>query len=188
MNRRIALVVVAILMVATFGVSAALAQQAADSPPADFCSLLPREVNPGWQVEGNVNRPADCPERAKWAMVMDGQVSRHETWTQMNLFRNGKPATLYFEGPIAIVYRIFLALVIRSQPPSSPPLGFCSIPPPGNPGWQVDGTVRRPDCCPERGHWAMDIAGQVFRYDTWTAMDTVRAGRSATLYFEGQIT
>lgn len=184
MDRKLVTLVLAAMLILSvaIGVSAALAQTA--DPPLGFCTILP-PYNPGWVVTGIVQRPASCPERGKWVMTIGIELFRFDTWSKMQETRNGRSATLYFEGPIVVVYKLFLSLVSRSKPPSLPPLGFCSISPPGNPGWEVEGPVRRPDSCPENGHWAMVIAGQVSQYDTWTAMDLARANRAATLYFEG---
>lgn len=97
--RRFVLALIAFAAITTIvGVLTVVSAQTAD-PPQRFCNILPPD-NPGWSVTGNASLPVGCSERAKWAVDIQGVVTRFKTWTEMQIFRDGRSATLYWEGPI----------------------------------------------------------------------------------------
>jgi len=72
---------------------------------------------------------------------------------------------------------------------TTPPAGFCTTPPPNNPGWQiVAGTARISNPpCGVSGKYAFSRGGSVSKFTSWTAAENARGTDSVTYYYEGAV-
>ena len=71
----------------------------------------------------------------------------------------------------------------------NPPAGFCTTPPPNNPGWVISNSTARigTSPCGEAGKYAFSKSGVVSKFNSWTEAENARGTSGVTYYYEGVV-
>lgn len=89
----------------------------------------------------------------------------------------------------ALTFVVIAPSAGTAQAQVSTPPGFCTTPPPKNPGWQIaDGTGRIDNPpCGESGKYVFTIGTDVKQFNSWTEAENARGNSGVTYYYEGQL-
>lgn len=134
-------------------------------PPPNFCQgSIP------WQVGPQPELPEADPcagHPGTWAVDVQGDVQRFSSWAQAreDMITRGwaQGGTFWYEPGTPAGHSLFLPLMLS---PLAPPLGFCQ----GGVPWQVAPHTLLPEnspCPASTGQFAVDVQGDVQRFNTW---------------------